>query len=126
MKLVHFVVVALAVLASACSPQATVAVKNDCNGAWFRLSWLENSGHYTVSEERLMPGDRKIVELTGTSGQSNKFVIMADGFSLVDGRSLGSATRDIWVSESYGDLTGPQNNYSWNISYLYPGGCPTR
>ena len=108
----------------ACYPQAHVAVKNDCNTAWYRVSKLEGSGNYEVAVKRLMPGQRENISLTGTSGQANKFVIMVDGFRLSDDTPLGSATLDLWIDSSDGSMTAPKNNYALNISQVYPHGCP--
>ncbi len=91
----------------ACQPQAHVAIKNDCPGAWFRVSWLEGLGRTQVFS-RLEPGERVVIPLTGVANQSNRFVIMVDGFRMDDDTPLGSATRDLWVSPSYDGSSPPR------------------
>jgi hypothetical protein len=122
-KLVTVAVLSGVLALYACA-QAYVAIKNDCTGVEFRMSKLEGDGKYTVMQNRLQPGQRILIELTGVAAQPNKFVIMADAFRIGDGMSLGTAFLELWVTPSPGVLTGPMNNEHWEISQVYPGGCP--
>lgn len=118
-----FIVVLLALFLGACSPQAHVLVKNDCHGAYLRITRIEGAGDAEVVRERLLPGERINVSLTGTAGSQNRFIVTADGFRLSNNQPLGSAQFEVWVSPSNGP-TAPSNNYNWTVNWLYPVGCP--
>ena len=112
-----FVVVAL----SGCSARPFV-IYNGCKGSWVRV----RDGRGDILVSRLDYGNETPVDLR--KAYPGRLVeLLAVGFSLRDGRPLGSASTSVYVPDYGGPITGPSQLQPWEISYLYTtdqkGGC---
>jgi hypothetical protein len=117
-KYIHIQVALVCIVSlatSSCADMAHVSVVNYCHEAWFVISHYKENGVRIIASPRLEVGQVVDIDYRGVSGQSQKFLLMADGYRVSGNRPLGRVTEEIWIYPTSGELTGPKNVYSWAI-----------